>query len=47
MGKPEPLKGYMQRYWSGRIDEANPQVYRINGGKIEIIQYRTHYQNLS
>ena len=47
IGKPEPLKGNMQGYWSRRIDEANRLVYRINGGKIEIIQCRTHYQNLS
>ncbi|MGC6177916.1 Txe/YoeB family addiction module toxin [Lacrimispora sp. 38-1] len=47
IGKPEPLKGNMQGYWSRRIDEANRFVYRINGGKIEIIQCRTHYQNLS
>lgn len=47
IGKPEPLKGNMQGYWSRRIDEANRLVYLINGGKIEIIQCRTHYQNLS
>ncbi|WP_349673847.1 Txe/YoeB family addiction module toxin [Lacrimispora sp.] len=47
IGKPEPLKGNMQGYWSRRIDEANRLVYQINGGKIEIIQCRTHYQNLS
>lgn len=47
ISKPEPLKGNMQGYWSRRIDEANRLVYRINGGKIEIIQCRTHYQNLS
>lgn len=47
IGKPEPLKGNLQGYWSRRIDEANRLVYRINGGKIEIIQCRTHYQNLS
>lgn len=46
IGKPEPLKGNMQGFWSRRIDEANRLVYRINGGKIEIIQCRTHYQNL-
>lgn len=47
IGKPEPLKGNMQGYWSRRIDEVNRLVYRINGGKIEIIQCRTHYQNMS
>ncbi|MBE5973334.1 MAG: Txe/YoeB family addiction module toxin [Paenibacillaceae bacterium] len=47
IGKPEPLKGNMQGYWSRRIDEVNRLVYRITGGKIEIIQCRTHYQNIS
>lgn len=47
IGKPEPLKGNMQRYWSRRIDEVNRLVYRITGGKIEIIQCRTHYQKMS
>lgn len=47
IGKPEPLKGNMQGYRSRRIDEVNRLVYRINGGKIEIIQCRTHYQNMS
>lgn len=47
IGKPEPLKGNMQGYWSRRIDEVNRLVYRITGGNIEIIQCRTHYQNMS
>lgn len=47
IGKPEPLKGNLQGYWSRRIDEVNRLVYRINSDKIEIIQCRTHYQGLS
>lgn len=47
IGKTEPLKGNMQGHWSRRVDEVNRLVYRINGGKIEIIQCRTHYQNMS
>lgn len=47
IGKPEPLKGNMQGYWSRRIYEVNRLVYCITGGKIEIIQCRTHYQNMS
>jgi len=47
IGKPEPLKGNMQGYWSRRIDEVNRLVYRITGDKIEIIQCRTHYQNMT
>ena len=43
IGKPEPLKGDLQRYWSRRIDESNRLVYRIADGKIEILQCRSHY----
>ena len=43
IGKPEPLKHDMQRYWSRRIDEVNRLVYRIVDNRIEIAQCRTHY----
>ena len=43
IGKPEPLKGNLQGYWSRRIDESNRLVYRISDNRIEILQCRTHY----
>lgn len=43
IGKPEPLKGNLQGYWSRRIDECNRLVYRISDNRIEILQCRTHY----
>ena len=43
IGKPEPLKGNMNGYWSRRIDETNRLVYRIHDNKIEILQCRSHY----
>lgn len=43
IGKPEPLKGNMQSYWSRRIDEVNRLIYRINDNRIEILQCRSHY----
>jgi toxin YoeB len=43
IGKPEPLKGNLQGYWSRRIDETNRLIYRIVNGRIEILQCRTHY----
>lgn len=43
IGKPEPLKGDLQGYWSRRIDETNRLVYRIVGNRIEILQCRSHY----
>lgn len=45
LGKPEPLKGDLQGYWSRRIDSTNRLVYRINQNRIEILQCRTHYEN--
>ncbi len=43
IGKPEPLKGDLQGFWSRRIDEVNRLVYRIRNNNIEILQCRTHY----
>lgn len=43
IGKPEPSKHELQGFWSRRIDEVNRLVYRIENGKIEIAQYRLHY----
>ena len=43
IGKPEPLKGNLQGYWSRRIDDTNRLVYRISDSGIEILQCRSHY----
>lgn len=43
LGKPEPLKGNYQGWWSRRIDEVNRIVYKVETGKIAIAQCRTHY----
>lgn len=43
IGKPEPLKGDLQGYWSRRIDDVNRIVYRIVGNRIEVLQCRSHY----
>lgn len=45
LGKPEPLKGNLQGYWSRRIDDTNRLVYRISGNRIEILACRTHYHD--
>lgn len=45
IGKPEPLKGNLQGYWSRKIDEANRIVYRIKEGRVEIIQCKSHYND--
>lgn len=43
LGKPEPLKGNYQGWWSRRIDEVNRIVYKIEAGQIVVAQCRTHY----
>ena len=45
LGKPEPLKGNLQGYWSRRIDDTNRLIYRISGNRIEILQCRSHYHD--
>lgn len=43
IGKPEPLKYELSRFWSRRIDDTHRLVYRISGDAVEIAQCRTHY----
>ncbi len=45
VGKPEPLRGELSGFWSRRIDEVNRLVYRINGGVLEILSCRGHYDD--
>lgn len=45
LGKPEPLKGNYQGWWSRRIDEVNRIVYKIEAGQIVVAQCRTHYSH--
>ena len=45
IGKPEPLKGNLQGFWSRRIDEANRLVYNLApDGSLCIIGCRGHYE---
>ena len=44
-GKPEPLKGDLSGFWSVGIDEKNRIVFRVEDGKIEIIQCGSHYRD--
>jgi len=43
IGKPEPLIGNLQGYWSRRIDEANRIVYRVDNDQLFIVQCGNHY----
>ena len=46
-GKPEPLKGDLQGWWSRRITTADRLVYRVGGKgndkRLEIAQCHFHY----
>ena len=44
IGKPEPLTGSLQGYWSRRIDEANRIVYKAESGRLIIVQCGEHYR---
>ncbi len=47
LGKPEPLKGSLQGWWSRRISGEHRFVYRVTGAgdakALEIAQCRYHY----
>ena len=43
IGKPEPLKGDLNGFWSRRIDDTNRLVYRINNDVLEIVSCKGHY----
>ncbi len=42
-GKPEPLRGEWQGYWSRRITEEHRLVYRMEAGVLYVAQARYHY----
>lgn len=44
IGKPEPLKGNLQGYWSRRIDETNRLVYKSENKNITVLSCRFHYE---
>jgi len=45
IGKPEPLRGNKQGYWSRRIDEQNRIVYKVENSQIIIVQCKGHYDD--
>ena len=45
IGKPEPLKGDKQGYWSRRIDETNRIVYKVECDQVIIVQCGGHYDD--
>jgi toxin YoeB len=43
IGKPEPLKHGLSRYWSRRITDEHRMVYKIEADSLFIAQLRYHY----
>ena len=43
IGKPEPLRGNLQGFWSRRISQEHRLVYKIEDDLLSIIQCRFHY----
>lgn len=43
IGKPEPLVGNLNGFWSRRIDEKNRLVYKIENENIIVLSCRYHY----
>ncbi|MCI8908120.1 MAG: Txe/YoeB family addiction module toxin [Angelakisella sp.] len=44
-GKPEPLKGKYQGFWSRRISDEHRLIYRIKDDVLEIVSCKGHYEN--
>ena len=42
-GKPEPLRGDLEGYWSRRIDQRHRLVYKVEDDQLLIVQCRNHY----
>jgi toxin YoeB len=43
IGKPEPLKHLGPGYWSRRVTQEHRLVYRVQQGRISLLQCRYHY----
>lgn len=44
IGKPEPLKGELKKYWSRRIDDEHRLVYQVSDNEIIVFSLRGHYE---
>lgn len=43
IGKPEPLRGHLQGFWSRRINQEHRLVYKPNDDFLSVVQCRFHY----
>ena len=44
IGKPEPLLGDLDGFWSRRINSKDRLIYKVQGENIYILACRYHYQ---
>ena len=45
LGKPEPLKGEFEGFWSRRIDSEYRLIYRLVDEIVEILSCKGHYND--
>lgn len=45
IGKPEPLRGNLSKYWSRHIDDKNRIIYYINADTAFILSCKGHYDD--
>ncbi len=43
IGKPEPLKFYLQGCWSRRVTQEHRLVYLVRGRRVDFLMARYHY----
>ena len=43
IGKPEPLKFYLQGCWSRRVTQEHRLVYLVRAERVDFLQARYHY----
>ena len=43
IGRPEPLRFYLQGCWSRRITQEHRLVYRVSDDRSDFLQARYHY----
>jgi toxin YoeB len=43
IGKPEPLRFYMQGCWSRRVTQEHRLVYLVRDERIDFLMARFHY----
>lgn len=43
IGKPEPLKGNLQGFWSRRVSDEHRLVYKVSESEITIFSCSSHY----